>query len=486
MRGKLRARVRVASVASVALMGACGRDNGAPTPVAVSDAGPRSGGLDAAVGGSKVDVATTGSDGDASCASSSASSGGRSSWAQATQTSGGTASVSIVVRGACDDVLVYGRAQATTQWGGGALPAGGFLSHLDGKGGQDWVRSWTDSDTGVFAMAALPGGRFVAVGGLVGPVDLGNGPRVGVGGDMDAFMATYDRTGDLLSLAQYGDEAAQWSTGVASNDSGEIALLATGYGTADFGSGTATPAGWLALLPGSSSSWVVSSFRGTPALGLDAQGLVTIAGALQGPINLGGDSIGVSNGEFVMHAQFYVASYSAAGLRWSKAFLEGGCSSLIVQPDGDIVLAGGVATAGLDVGCGVTPSGSTTYVASLGSDGTCRWMRWFKGTTTALIAADGAGGVVVVGGADGAVQESAGPLPGTGAIYVERFGADGAPSGGQIVGVLRSGTLSMTSVAASQAEVWLGGTISGDLAIAGATLTAPPGDNEGYVARLEL
>ena len=231
----------------------------------------------------------------------------------------------------------------------------------------------------------------------------------------------------------------------------------------------------------------MSSFRGIPtALGLDAQGLVTIAGGLTGPINLGGGTIGVSNGESVTHAQFYVASYGAAGLRWSKAFLEGGCSSLIAQPDGDIVLAGAVATAGLDVGCGATPSGAKTYVASLGSDGTCRWMRWFKGTTTALVGADGAGGVVVVGGAGGAVQEPAGPLPGTGAIYVERLGADGAPSGGQLVGVLQSGTVSIASVTASQTDIWVGGTISGNLEIAGATLNVPTGEDEGYVARLEL
>ncbi len=368
-------------------------------------------------------MTTAGADASAGSTPSSGDAAG-SSWAHATQTAAGTASISTVVRGACEDALVSGRAQATTQWAGGSLPPGGFLSHLDDKGGEDWVKTWTDANTGVSAVAALPGGRFAAVGELVGPVDFGNGPRIGVGGDMDAFVAKYDRAGALLSFAQYGDESAQWATGVASNDPGDIALFATGYGSADFGSGIATPSGWLvAFLAGSRPSWVVSSFHGTPtAVGLDDQGLVTIAGTLLDPIDLGGGTIGVSNGEFAMHVQFYVASYGAAGLRWSKAFLEGGCSSLIVQPDGDIVLAGVVATAGLDVGCGATPSAATTYVAALGSDGTCRWMRWFKGTTDASVAADGAGGIVVVGKADGTIEDSAGPLPGTGALDVERFG----------------------------------------------------------------
>jgi hypothetical protein len=113
-------------------------------------------------------------------------------------------------------------------------------------------------------------------------------------------------------------------------------------------------------------------------------------------------------------------------------------------------------------------------------------MRWFKGTTTALVAADGAGAVVVLGEAAGAVQDSAGPLPGAGAIYVERIGADGTPSGGHLVGVLQSGTMSIASIAASQTDIWLAGTLAGNLELAGATLNVPTGEDEGYVARLAL
>jgi hypothetical protein len=271
---------------------------------------------------------------------------------------------------------------------------------------------------------------------------------------------------------------------------GGLSLFATGYGTADFGDGMATPAGWLVSFgAGSSVLWVVSSFQGTPAVvGLDAEGLVTITGGLSGAIDLGDGVIGVANSKYVMHQQFYVASYDATGhLRWSKAFLEGGCSSLVVQPDGDVLFAGKVGTAGLDVGCGATPSDATTYLGALGSDGSCRWMRWFKGTTTAMVAADGAGSTVVGGIADGAVQDAAGPLTGTGAIYIERFDANGSPSGGQTVGVLQSGTsMSIDSIAASQTGVWLAGTIAGNLEIAGATLNVAAGADEGYVARLEF
>jgi hypothetical protein len=84
-------------------------------------------------------------------------------------------------------------------------------------------------------------------------------------------------------------------------------------------------------------------------------------------------------------------------------------------------------------------------------------------------------------------QDETGPLPGDGAIYVERFAADGSASPGQTLGVLQAGTVvSVDSVTATRSAVWLGGVIVGDLGIAGAQLTVTNGADEGYVARLSL
>jgi hypothetical protein len=202
-------------------------------------------------------------------------------------------------------------------------------------------------------MASMPGGRFAVAGELYGPTDFGGGVRSGVGGDTDAFVAEYAPGGALLSFAQYGDSAAQWASAIAGNDRGDTALFATGYGTADFGTGTATPPGWVVGFRASGAApWVVSSFRGTPAVAIDDQGLVTIGAGLGGPMDLGGGSIGVMNGEFTQHAQFYLASYDTTGkLRWSRPCLEGSLQSLAPQPLGDILGAGHVGSPSLDVGC---------------------------------------------------------------------------------------------------------------------------------------
>ncbi len=324
----------------------------------------------------------------------------------------------------------------------------------------------------------------------MGPTDFGDGPRSGVGGDEDAFLARYDRAGHLLTFAQFGDDAAQWATGVATNERGDLSLFATGYGSTDFGNGAATPAGWLVGFSAARASpWVVSSFAGNPAPGaLDADGLLTIVGTLQGPVNLGAGTIGVSNSEFVQHKQFYLASYDATGqIRWSKAFLEGTCSSLVPLPEGGIVLAGGVGTPSLDLGCGATPAGATSYVAALASNGSCLWTHWFKATMDATVAADGNGGCVAVGATNGATEDEVGPIAGTGAIYVERFGPDGTPAGAGLVGALQSGTsIGIASVAASPTSVWLAGGISGTLQIAGTTLGVSAGSDVGFIVRLGI
>ncbi len=148
----------------VALLGGCGQESGTAASHELSEAG-RGSGLDSAVKGSAVDALASGSDEEGGCPVRQ-DAAGNSSWARATQTQG-NASISIVVRGACEDALVSGFTQAPTPWGTGTLPAGRFLSHPDAKGSEDWVRTWKDSNTGVQAMAGLPNGGFAAAGGLV-------------------------------------------------------------------------------------------------------------------------------------------------------------------------------------------------------------------------------------------------------------------------------------------------------------------------------
>ena len=70
-------------------------------------------------------------------------------------------------------------------------------------------------------------------------------------------------------------------------------------------------------------------------------------------------------------------------------------------------------------------------MAALGSDGTCRWMRGFKGTAIPSLAADGVGANALAGIAEGAVQDSVGPLSGSGTILNAAAPARRAAPAGQ-------------------------------------------------------
>jgi hypothetical protein len=385
-------------------------------------------------------------------------------------------------------VFVAGLTNGTSQWDAHTLtPSSSFLAHLDGLGQVDWLKSWSSSGAAVGASAALPAGGVTITGQLVGATDFGNGPHAGVGGDLDAFVATYDRSGALSSFAQYGDEYAQWGSAIATNELGDTALVVTGYGTANFDDGVTTQANWIVEFDAArAATGVVSRFpSASPLVAIDSDGRVIAAGVLGGPTDFGNGAIGLQQGEFEQVTQFFVLSYDAAGkLRWSKSFL-GDVAQPVALPNGDIVLAGPTISGKSDLGCGAAAPGATVFVADLDSEGNCRWSQGLSYADEAFVTADGAGGLVVVGRAAGVVSDSRGPLAGNGSLYFERFAADGTPLGGQQFGGVEEGqAVVISSVAASEASLWLAGTFSGSFDLLGQTLEAAPSNIEGFVARL--
>jgi hypothetical protein len=354
------------------------------------------------------------------------------------------------------------------------------------------VRGWTTTNTGILAMAALPQGRLLAVGEFEGPADFG-GPSLVTGNGLDAFVARYDARGGLLSFARYGDGKSQWADSVATNAAGEAVLVANGYGTADFGTGALAPP-WLVSLD---SEGRVRWARNFPAplggslLSLDDQGTATITSIMNGPINLGDGSIGVTSSGGPPYPQFFLASFDARGtLRWSKGYIGGGVSGLAALSNGDIAVTAarwstGVGTAPppFDLGCG--PIDTTVYVARLGSDGSCRWARTLSGAQQPLLAVTG-GDLVVAGRAYAAPQDpELGLLPGSGSLFVERISATGTALWGRVFGQVSAGNVvGLYRLAASSSGIWLTGSFTDTLDLGSGTMAATSPNSAGFLARL--
>jgi hypothetical protein len=94
-------------------------------------------------------------------------------------------------------------------------------------------------------------GNLVLAGALTGTVDFGGGPLT-ASGPSDLFVAKLDAAGSFLSAQQYGDDGAQWASGLALHGNG-VVLSGDLQGTADLGYGPLDSAGQrdvlLARLP---------------------------------------------------------------------------------------------------------------------------------------------------------------------------------------------------------------------------------------------
>jgi hypothetical protein len=115
------------------------------------------------------------------------------------------------------------------------------------------------------------------------------------------------------------------------------------------------------------------SYIGANAVAVDNAGRVIVAGAVQGPVSVGGAPLG--NGSFV-------AAYDSTGAYlWSESFAAApadGVGPVAVDSSCNVVLAG-LAYHGMNLGCGTLTG---YFVAELGQDGTYRWGRSFLQNTT--------------------------------------------------------------------------------------------------------
>jgi len=285
-------------------------------------------------------------------------------------------------------------------------------------------------------------------------VDFGGGP-IGAGLGSQAVAAKLTSAGDHEWSRGFGDSGFQSGLDVGLQTGGELVLLSTIRGTADFGGGglTADANEDLAFAKfdaGGTHLWshlTHGTFGSSTILntGLDVNGAgdIAVTGEFFGTVDFGAGSLSANGGDV------FLVQFSASGsVSRSQAFAASGDQTgFSVRFDGSGIILAGMYKSPVSFGGGdLPPFGSQDlFVASLETSGTHRWSRGF-GTTASDARCeadvDGQGSVILGALAASGVSFGGDPIAGT--FHIAKLEGEDAPLATFAPGVSRPNVLAGT------------------------------------------
>jgi hypothetical protein len=391
------------------------------------------------------------------------------------------------------NIVLAGYFGSTITIGGSTLYAQGafdsFLVKIDATGQPLWAKRFgsPDNDSASFPVqvAVTKTGQIALAGAVDGMIDFGGGPLMPgpAQHDFDVFVARFDDQGNHLWSGRYGSgPRPQVATQVAIDPGGDVVVAGWFQGSLDFGGGPlssgseTTQNGFVAKLAGGSGAYVwakaldATQSTDVGSLAADASGNLVLAGNLDGPLDLGGPSLGGYG--------LYLARLDGTGsYQWGKACSASGSSfgtAATFDRNGDALVAG---TFGGTIQFGAAPpltdsSSEGAFLVKLDPSGNARWA---KALPTTFVAADGVADIVVAGGFTETVDLGGGTMTSAGGkdivlgkfdptgahLWSQRFG-DSANQYGTAVGIM-PGTNRIVIAAAGSGAIDFGdGAISGD------------------------
>ncbi len=270
----------------------------------------------------------------------------------------------IAVDGA-GNVCVTGYFQLSVSFGGASLTSAGstdvFVAKYSPDGAHAWSRRGGGTDTDqALAIAVDSAGNVVVVGTFYGTADFGGGNRISAGSN-DVFVAKYSASGTHLWSQRFGDTGGDAAYAVAIDPNDNIYVAGSFIVKIDFGGGTLSSAG---------------------------------------------------------SSDIFVAKFDAGGGHlWSQRF--GGTSSdtgraIACRGTSAVTLAGSFQATVNFGGGNLTSAGSEdAFVADLTHAGTHRWSRRFGGSSAdyaLALAVAPAGSVLLTGSFNGSVDFGGGNL----------------------------------------------------------------------------
>lgn len=344
-----------------------------------------------------------------------------------------------LVADAFGNVIAAGVFAGTVNFGGGSLTSAGqndiFLVKLNAFGNHLWSKRFGDADNqDVFSVAVDTAGNVFITGFIQGATDFGGGSLTSAGG-RDIYLAKFDANGNHLWSRLFGDAAAQIGRGVATDSSGDVAMVGEFNGTVDLGSGALTSAGssdlFLARYDSDGNCLWSRSFgdasdqRGR-GVAIDASGSEVVTGDFAGTVDFGGGPLTSAAG---MDA--FLAKHDSGGNHvWSRAFggagTDGG-TALAIDGSGNTIVTGHFFGT-VDFGGGpiVGAGGSDIFVARYGPSGRHLTSGGFGDASNQYalsVALDGPGSPLVTGYFQGTIDFGGGPLTSAGGddIFLAKF-----------------------------------------------------------------
>jgi fibronectin type 3 domain-containing protein len=272
-----------------------------------------------------------------------------------------------------------GMADGGVDFGGGTLFSAGnqdvFLVKYSSTGAHLWSRRFggASSESGA-AVATDVSGNVVVTGTFEGSVDFGGGLLTSAG-LKDIFVAKYTSAGVHLWSKRFGGSGSDFSTGIAVDGAGDVALTGRYQGSISFGGGSLSSLGqddgFLAKLLGTSGGHVWSKrFGATIAdsgtgVSVDANRNVAVTGYFGGTVDFGGGPLSASA------IDIFVAKYTPSGAHtWSRKYGAAGnqFSSGLAMTGTGAVTVSGFFTFTVDFGTGphTTLGANDACVASIG------------------------------------------------------------------------------------------------------------------------
>jgi hypothetical protein len=315
------------------------------------------------------------------------------------------------------------------------------VAKLDLAGNHVWSKIWGDSHTQITrALSVDASGNVLAGVDFGGAVDFGGGVITAVGGT-DVAVIKLGPGGNHLWSKGFGDPQAQLVRGVGADAAGNVIVAGFFFGTVDFGGGPLTGQGGgdLYLLKFTSAGapvWSKSfgdvAAQSTSALAVDASGNSVVVGQLAGTVDFGGTMVATAGG-----GDAFVAAFDPAGVtRWAKAFGDAAAQSgnaVAVDGSGNVVV-GGSFKGTINLGGGTLTSTSATtndaFLAKLDGLGNHLWSVRFGDALDQSVdgvAVDTKGNVLATGSFSGSFDCGTGVVTSAGAsdVFVVKYSPAG-------------------------------------------------------------
>jgi FlgD Ig-like domain len=362
---------------------------------------------------------------------------GQVKWAKRFGTTGGDGGT-CVVADATGNIYLLADIDGQVNFGGGNIGGLGSddiaLVKFDGNGNHVWSHAYGSIDFDQGTMLRIdPSGNLIMCGMFSKTINFGGTDLVPVG-TQDGFIVKFNSNADFQWQQVVGGNGGQIAYGIATDPSGNIYSI--GYFNTEV-----SFQGFAPVASAGGLDFYIAKFNssGTPqwtqrrggtgndagyGIAVDASGNVTVSGAFEGTINIGGGAL-VSAGGF----DGYLARYNTSGVhQWSLRFgtageFEAGLQ-VAVNSSGKVFLA---AFSEADLNGAPGYGGPDVLIAKYQSNGSLTWSRLIGGAgddRAGAVGLDTGDNIVVGGFFEGGVDFGGGMRVAIGQndLYLARYG----------------------------------------------------------------